>query len=348
MYKYLKSFLVPTIAVILGLLVGAIIMFIGGYDPVQGYQTLFTSIFGDIYNAGEIVRRATPLILAGLAVAFAFKSGLFNIGVEGQFIMGMVAAAWIGTSFQLPMVIHLPLAIIGAAIAGAAWGFIPGFLKAKLRVHEVVVTIMMNYIALKTAAYLVGNVLTANKERTENIYDSAKLVSEPFRKLTEFSTMHNGIFVALVAVVLIWFLIDRTTKGYEFRAVGLNQYASQYAGMNVNRNIIYSMMISGALAGIAGSMEVLGGFGYLAKPTSFTGVGFDGIAVALLGANNPFGILLAAFLFAGLKVGGGDYNFTKIAPTEIISVVIAIIIFFVAINYIIRYLLDKFDKREAN
>ncbi len=346
MNNRLKNILIPVIAVILGLIVGAIIMTVGGYDAVEGYKALWNGIFGEAYNIGEVVRKATPLILAGLAVAFAFKSGLFNIGVEGQFIMGMLASVIVGSAFDLPMIVHLPLAILAGAAAGALWAFIPGILKATRGVHEVVVTIMMNYIALHTANFIISDVLTDNGVRTEDVAATASLKSDFLKNMTDNSSMHWGIVIAIICVVATWFFMERTTKGYELRAVGYNQYASQYAGINVKKNIVYSMMISGALAGLAGAMEGLGGFGYMANASSFNGIGFDGIAVALLGANNPFGILLSAFLFAGLKVGGADYGFTIVAPTEVIGIVIATIIYFVAISYLIRYFLDKIGKKE--
>jgi len=345
MKHYVRSLFVPFTAIILGLLIGAIIMWVSGYDAIAGYGKLWNGIFGSVREMGEVVRKATPLILAGLAVAFAFKTGLFNIGVEGQVLMGFVASVWIGTAFDLPMIIHLPLAIVVAMIAGSLWAFLPGLLKAWRGVHEVVVTIMMNYIALIVSGFLVREVLTDMQARTPNVHESASLKSQFLKDLTSNSSMHWGIILSLIAVIVVWYLIERTTKGYELRAVGMNKYASQYAGINVNRNIIYSMMISGALAGLAGAMEGLGGYGYMSIPAGFTGVGFNGIAVALLGAGNPLGILFSAFLFAGLQVGGSNYFFTLEAPSEIIDVVIATIIFFVAIKYIIEYVLARYTQK---
>ena len=343
----INHLLIPLISIVLGLLVGAIIMWTGGYDPIAGYAQLWNGMFGEAYQTGELVRRATPLILAGLAVAFAFKSGLFNIGVEGQYLMGYLAAVWVGVTFEFPMILHLPLAILAAMIAGSLWAFIPGFLKATRGVHEVVVTIMMNLAALPIVNHVLRTVLTDGGARTENVHASASLSSEFLRELTNKSSMHMGFLIAFVAVIVVWFIIEKTTIGYEFRAVGFNRHASEYAGMNVKRNIVYSMMISGGLAGIAGAMEGLGGFGYLAIQSGFTGVGFDGIAVALLGAGNPIGILLAGFLFAGLRTGAAYYPFSLEAPSEIISVVIATILFFIAIQYVIRYLLDKIKQKGA-
>ncbi|MBO8155173.1 MAG: ABC transporter permease [Bacillaceae bacterium] len=337
------NILIPIISVLLGLIAGAIIMLVFGYSPVEGYKALWEGAFGDIYFIGETVRQITPYILSGLAVAFAFRTGLFNIGVEGQVIVGWLAAVWIGVAFDLPMIVHLPLAIAAAALAGAFWGFIPGLLKAKLRVHEVIVTIMLNYTALYIANHIIRNVITEQKDRTESVAKSASLQAEWLTEWTQYSTMHMGIILALVAAFLMWFLLEKTTRGFELRAVGFNQHASNYAGMNVDRNIILSMVISGAFAGIAGAMEGLGTFGYMSVRSGFTNIGFDGIAVALLGGNTALGVVLAAGLFGSLKVGALNMPLAGV-PTELVDIVVALIIFFVASSYMIRWLLSRFKK----
>lgn len=336
--------LIPISAVILGLIVGAVVMLVSGYDFIAGYAALANSIFNDLYNLGEIVRKATPLICAGLAVAFAFRSGLFNIGAEGQFIMGSIAAVWFGTSVDLPRLFHVPMMILVAMLAGAFWGFIPGILKATLKVHEVVVTIMMNFIALQTANYLIWNFAEA-RDRTADVLDSASLQAQWLRDLTGNSSIHGGIFIAFLFVVIVWFFMEKTKWGYELRTVGLNQDAAKYAGIGVKRNIVYALTISGALAGLAGALETIGGFGYMTIASGFSGVGFDGLAVALLGSNQPLGILFAAFLFAALKIGSTSYNFTLIAPTEVVEIVIGLIIFFMAIYQVIRLFLERIISR---
>lgn len=338
------NLLIPIIAILLGLACGAIIMLVSGYNPIAGYSALWYGIFGEPYYIGETVRQLTPYILTGLAVAFAFRTGLFNIGVEGQVIVGWLAAVWVGVSFELPMIIHLPLTIIVAALAGALWGFIPGFLKARFKVHEVIVTIMMNYIALYVTNALIRDVITDNADKTEKVFSSASLRSEFFESITDFSRMHNGIFIALIAAFVMWFLLEKTTKGYELRAVGFNHDAAHYSGMNVNRNIILSMVISGAFAGIAGAMEGLGTFEYVSVKSGFTGIGFDGIAVALIGGNTAIGIIFAAALFGGLKVGALNMPSEAGVPNELVEIIIALIIFFVASSYFIRWILLRFKK----
>lgn len=344
MSNRIQTIIVPVIAVLLGIIAGGIIMVISGYNPIEGYAALWNGVFGEVYYIGETVRQVTPYILAGLAVAFAFKTGLFNIGVEGQFIVGWTAAVWVGVAFDLPKVIHLPLAILAATLAGALWAFIPGLLKAKLKVHEVIVTIMMNYVALHVTNALIRSVIATKGDTTDQVHGSASLRSTFLEGLTDYSRMHMGIFIALIAAFIMWFILEKTTLGYELRSVGFNQHASQYAGMNVSRNIILSMVISGAFAGLAGAMEGLGTFEYASIKSAFTGVGFDGIAVALLGANSAIGVILGAILFGGLKIGALNMPLEVGVPNELVDIVIALILFFVASSYIITWTINRFKK----
>lgn len=341
----MKNIVVPLVAVLLGVLVGTIIMIATGYNAGSAFIALWNGAFGEIYYTGEVVRQVTPYILAGLAVAFAFRTGLFNIGVEGQLIVGWLAAVWVGVAFELPKFIHLPVAVLAAAAAGALWAFIPGLLKAKFKVHEVIVTIMMNYVALHVTNYIIRTVLSEKSDRTEMIAESASLRSPFLEGLTDYSRLHWGILIALACVFIMWFLLEKTSKGYELRAVGFNQHASEYAGMSVSKNIILSMVISGAFAGLAGAMEALGTFGYAAIKGGFTGVGFDGIAVALLGGNGPIGIIFAALLFGSLKVGALNMPLEAGVPNELVDIIIALIVFFVAASYMIRIFIDRISKK---
>lgn len=345
MSKRLRNILIPVIALLLGIIVGTIIMVVSGYDPVAAYTALWNGAFGSSYYLGEVIRQVTPYILAGLAVAFAFRVGLFNIGVEGQFIVGWLASVWVGLAFDLPKIILLPLSLLASMAAGALWAFIPGLLKARFRVHEVIVTIMMNYIALHVTNYFIRSVITNNKDRTPNIPDAASLRSPWLESLTDYSRLHWGIIIALVCAVIMWFLLEKTTRGFELRAVGFNQHAAHYAGMSVNKNIILSMVISGIFAGLAGSMEGLGTFGYAAVKGGFTGVGFNGIAVALLGGNTALGVVFSALLFGALKVGSLNMPLEAGVPNELVDIIIALIVFFVASSYIIRWALDRFSKK---
>lgn len=347
MFKRWTAFAVPIVSVLLGLLAGAVIMLISGNNAAAGYTALWNGAFGDLFYTGETLRQMTPYVFAGLAVAFAFRTGLFNIGVEGQLLVGWLASVWVGVAFELPKIIHLPLAILAGALAGAIWGFIPGFLKARLRVHEVIVTIMMNYTALHVTNHFIRNVISDGSDATDAIKETASLRSPFLENITDFSTLHNGIYLALAAALIMWLMLEKTTLGYELRAVGYNQHASDYAGMSVNRNIILSMVISGAFAGIGGSMQGLGTFGNMFINSGFSGIGFDGIAVALLGGNTAIGVVLAALLFGSLKVGSLNMPIESGVPNELVEIVIALIIFFVASSYMITWLIGRFKKKEA-
>lgn len=338
------NILVPVLSVIFALIIGALIMLGFGYNPVEGYVALWDGIFMDSYGVGEAIRQLTPLLLTGLSVAFAFRAGLFNIGAEGQVFVGWLAAVWVGVALDAPAVIHLPLAIIAAALAGALWGFVPGLLKATRGVHEVIVTIMMNYVALYSTNAIIQHVLTDNRDKTDAIPQSASLRADWLTSLTEGSRLHYGILVALFAALVMWFIIDRTTMGYEIRSVGLNPHASKYAGMNVKKNIILSMVVAGAFSGVAGAMEGLGTFESMMINSDFTNLGFNGIAVALLGANTAPGVILAAILFGGLQTGALNMPVQAGVPQELADIIIALIVFFVASSYIIRWFLIRVSK----
>lgn len=337
---------VPLLSVALGLFVGGIIMLVSGYNPIVAYAALFNGVFSNTYVLGETIRQMTPLILSGIAVAFAFRTGLFNIGVEGQLLVGWLASVYIGLQFEgLSPIVHIPLAILAAGLAGAIWAFVPGLLKAKYHVHEVITTIMMNYIALHAVNAIIRTYLLAPGERTEQIHQSASLQSAFLQSVTDFSRLHYGIVVAIIGAIIMWFLLWKTSTGFELRAVGFNKYASEYAGINVRRNIILSMVVSGAFAGAAGAMEGLGTYGYMTVMATFTGVGFDGIAVSLLGANSALGVVLAAALFGGLKIGALNMQSVAQVPTQLVEIVIAMIIFFVASSYLIHWISNRVNKR---
>jgi simple sugar transport system permease protein len=335
------------LSIILGLLIGAIMMLAINYNPIAGYSALFGGIFGNVYNFGETLRAISPLIFTGLAVAFAFRTGLFNIGVEGQFIVGSLTAAYIGAAWDLPPVLHALTAIAAAMLAAGAWAAIAGFLKARLQVHEVITTIMLNYIALYTSNYLIRAHFRGTSENTPPIHPSASLQLPFLSQMFDNARLHWGILLSVLLAAVVYWLLFKTTRGYELRAVGFNPTAAEYAGMNVRRNIVLSMGISGMLAGAGGAAEVLGVYGYYGIQGGFSGIGFDGIAVALIGNNHPFGILLSAILFGGLSYGSTSMQRLEGIPTEIIRVVIALIIFFVAANMFVRWLIDLFRRRKG-
>ncbi len=345
-YKNIKELLVPVGAIALGLLVGAIIILMIGGNPIEAYKALFIGAFGDKNKIANTLARSTPLIFSGLAVAFAFRCGLFNIGVEGQMFVGALAAAYVGANVTgLPKVIHLPLTVISAMLAGGLWAAVPGVLKAKRGVHEVINTIMMNFISYALIAFLVTDVLRAPGQtpRTVGILPSAQLA-----RLSELvnwsnSRLNTGFLIGLAACAVIYYLLWKTTVGYEVRSVGLSPMAAEYGGINSNQKIILAMVISGALGGLAGAERILGFDRALILGFS-PGFGFEGIAVALLGRNHPVGVLLGALLFGALSNGGAWMNFSTDVPVDLIVVLQAVIIFFVAADQIVRRLFPKKKK----
>lgn len=338
---------IPLVAILMGLLVGAFIMLIGGFNPIEAYGALLDKVVGNPYDMGEAIREITPLILTGLSVAFAYRTGLFNIGAEGQLIMGTLGAAWVGIRFDLPAIIHAPLAIIVGALAGGLWGALAGWLKAARGVNEVITSIMLNWIALFLSNYIIGHFLVLKgQQRSQNIEPSASITWGWLSELFGGARLHMGVILALIAPIVFYILLWKTKQGYELRAVGHNPHAAQYAGMNVNANIIKAMFIGGIFAGLAGVFEVLGVFGYQSIASASTGHGFDGIAVALLGGNHPLGVLLGAILFGSLTYGSAGMSFGADVPPEIIRVVIGLVIFFVASSTLIRWLLKPLTGRK--
>ncbi len=324
-------------AVILGLLAGAILMVAIGANPFKGFFYLFQGGFKSIERFGNIFAIATTLILTGLSVAFAFRTGLFNIGAAGQMLIGGLCATIVGLTFtELPRLILLLFMFIAALLGGAIWGIIPGFLKARFNVHEVVATIMMNWIAYWVVYYTIGNYFTAGLETESATIPAVAQLRMPWlTNLLNGSYLNLGIVVSIFCVVVIKFIIDRTTLGYELKAVGYNRHAAQYAGIKVNRSIILSMMIAGGLAGLAG-LTYYTGYSINIQIGILPSQGFDGIAVALLGNTSPWGVFFAATFFGLLHAGKGFMSANTSIPPQISDTIIAIIIYFTATSLFIE------------
>ncbi|MGX7031204.1 ABC transporter permease [Vagococcus zengguangii] len=351
----LKKVLVPVLSVLLGFLLGAIIMWVSGYDAIAGYKTMINTAFvnpqtGAINpkSIGEIFVTAGPLIFTGLGFAVANTAGFFNIGLSGQALCGWVASIWTVLAMQgMPKLVVVPVAVIVGALAGALAAAIPGALRAFFGTSEVIVTIMMNYILLYMSTHIVNNVMSESmiqtKGVTKNIGLEGSLRTEWLGQISNGSRLNLGIFLAIAFLVLVWFLLKKTTLGLEIRSVGLNPFASEYAGMSSKRTIIISMVISGALAGLGGVVQGLGTFNNFFVQGSSLSIGFDGMAVSLLGSGTSVGILISALLFSVLKLGGQGMQFAGIPP-ELVDVVIASIIFFIGISFIIKLFIDKVIK----
>ncbi len=334
---------VPLLAVFTALVVGAIVMWIAGGDPLLAYLGLFQGAFGSANAFSETLVWTTPYIFAGLAVALAFKGGLFNIGAEGQLAVGAVMAAWIGYALpgvlqtSIPAIIHIPLAIVGGALAGGLWGAIPGWLKARTGGHEVINTIMMNYIALLMAGFLLNGPMRDPDPLNVVARTPVIALSARIPPLFPDLRVHWGFFLALAVAVLVWWILYKTTLGFEIRTVGTNPDAAKYAGISVARSIVLSMGLSGMLAGLAGTIEVTA-LNYKHELGFSLGYGFDAITVALLGKTHPAGVVLAALLMGAMRNGGTRMQFLTQVPVDIISVIQALILMFVAADAIVRYI----------
>lgn len=349
----IRNILVPVLSVILGLVIGAILMAAFGYNPVIGYQSMLNASLGNLRSIGETLRQATPLIFTALGFSIANSAGFFNIGLSGQALCGWVASVSLALVFSdLPKVILLPLCIIAGALAGALAAAVPGVLRAYFGTSEVIVTIMMNYIVLYLSTFILQDWMPesfrSSLDSSNRITENASLNMESLSTFFGGSRVNAGLFLALLGLVVVWFIMKKTTLGYEIRAVGLNPNASEYAGMSSKRTIILSMVLSGTFAGLGGVVEGLGTYQNFFVQTESLSIGFDGLAVSLLGAGTSIGILLSALLFSVLQIGGLGMQTGAGVPFEIVNVVIALIIFFVAISYITRVLLAKImpDKRQ--
>jgi ABC-type uncharacterized transport system permease subunit len=339
----LDAALVPFLAIFTALVIGGVIIALAGGNSIQAYVGLFEGAFGSPKALSETAVWATPYIFAGLAVALAFKGGLFNIGVEGQLALGAVAAAWVGYALPgllgitIPAIIHIPLAIGIGILFGAIWAAIPGALKAYTGAHEVINTIMMNYIALNTVSFLLNGPMKDKdpnnvSARTPEIALTARLPA-----IFPDLRVHWGFILALIVAWLVWYLLWKTTLGFEIRTVGANPDAAKYAGINVKKLIVLTMAFSGALAGLAGAIEVIG-LNYRHELGFSIGYGFDAIAIALLGKTHPLGVVLAAILFGGMRNGATRMQFLTQIPVDVISIIQGLILLFVAADEIIRYI----------
>jgi general nucleoside transport system permease protein len=350
---------VPVLALLTALVVGALVIIFSDPDTLEewseffndpagalsaswdivyeSYKALYESSLGSLSALGRTLVEATPLALAGLSVALAFRAGLFNIGAAGQLIVGATCAGWVGFTFDLPAAIHLPLALIAGFAGGAAWGSIAGILKARTGAHEVITTIMLNYVAYRLLDYALRSDTFQRPGRNDPI---SKPVAESAH-LPEVSigelTVHAGLFIALAAAWGAWWLLGRSTVGFRMRAVGANPTASRYAGMSVGATYVLAMALAGGLAGLAGTSNLLGRPpGFSLTGNYYAEVGFDAIAVALLGRANPVGVLGASFLFGVLRAGSTGMQAATSTPVDIIVVIQALIIVFVAAPALVR------------
>ncbi len=348
-----SSIRLTILAVLSAMIVGAVIIILSDITAlregnfatafntvIEAYSALFTGSFGSVRALSSTISSTTPLLLCGVSVAVAFKAGLFNIGATGQMLAGGMAALWVGFSMQGPGIIQVPLAIVAGAVGGALYGAIPGVLKARTGAHEVITTIMLNNMAAFLVLWLLKTSLFQRADRTDPIsklVDPAGRLPRIFGFLSSRNDLlaHTGFVVAVLSVVVFWWLLQRSTIGFEFRAFGLNSDAAQYAGMHTKRLMVSAMMIAGAFAGMAGASEVIGTYGYASQ--NFAGnIGFDSIAIALLGRSKPLGTAFAAILFGAMQAGGRQMQVDTDVPIDLIIVLRALIVMFIAAPLLIK------------
>ncbi|KGN03240.1 sugar ABC transporter permease [Clostridium novyi A str. 4570] len=344
----IKSLVFPLIAVIVSIFVAVFFVMWSKNYGISQYFSALSDLFSLIWKGSFSTERnmlttiayITPLLFAGIANAIAFKCGLFNIGVEGQFVVGMLAGALLGLIPGLNPVVHSIIMILGGIIAGGVWAGIPGALKAKFGTNEVVNTIMMNYIALNLVNWVVkkSRFSTENGTSTPLIQKSAILP-----KLSNGTEANISIFLAIAVAILIYWVLWKTTIGYEIRGVGLNPLGAEYGGINIKKNIVLAMILSGAIAGIGGCAYTAGARYQMQDLMGLPGFGFDGIAVALLARSNPIGCIASAVLFGALKSSSAILQLNDI-PKEIVYLIQSIVIIFVATDYIVKYFQEKKQK----
>ncbi len=339
-----SSVLYTLIAIVTGFVVGAVLLAIIGISPAAAYGRLAEGIFGKPKYIFWSIVYASPLILTGLSVAFSFKTGVFNIGAEGQFVVGSLAAVIVGTSLDLPPIIHPIVCAVAAMAAGALWGILVAVLKVKKGINEVLSYIMFNWIAYYLSNYMVNTEFLHNEgnaEATKDIMESASIVMPDFiTKLTGCKNTNWGIIIAIAAAVVIWFIISKTTLGFQLRAVGFNKSAAEYGGINSDAAVMKAMAISGAMAGLGGMVQLTGMSNRISQFAGQEGFGFEGITVALIASSNPIGCVFSGIFYGMMKYGGTKLTLIN-APSEVIDIIMGVIVLFIAISHVFRYFLNK-------
>ena len=345
--------LVSLSAVFLGIIAGSIFILFIGKNPFDGFEKILFGALSSRRRIGNTLGMSTQLILIGLSVAFAFKTGLFNIGASGQMLVGGITGSILAyyLPMDMPRVLYLPIIVIAAAVAGGFWGFISGLLKAKFNVHEVVSTIMLNWIAYWMVYDFIPRFIIdpTISVKSKPIPLEHTLRAEWLRNITGFSTLNYGFFIAIAMAVVVWFILKKTTLGFSLKAVGSNRFCAEYAGINVSGSIMISMAIAGVLSGLAG-LTYYCGYSEIMEMGKMPNEGFDGIAVALLGNCSPLGVFFSAIFFGILKMGRGSLAATGI-PTEIADTIIATVIYFTATNVLLSAFWNErfrqsFEKKE--
>ena len=355
------------IAIVCGFLVAAVVLAAAGYNPWQAFGALFSGMFARPKYVSNVLIKAAPIILTGLSVAFAYKTSLFNIGAEGQYIVSAIVVTLLGIRLNLPAPLLIPVLLAAGMLAGGIWGGLVGLLKAKYGIHEVITSIMLNWIAFYLSNYIVNLPAFHQPDSTGTypIRESGYIMLLPnwkrspqgmaalsripwLREVMMRTDVNFGILIAVFMAVLVGFVLYRTAKGFELRAVGFNRDAAQFAGIDVGRSLLESMLISGALSGLAGCVAIMGAAPHnISTLAAFENNGFNGLSVAFIAGGSPVGCIFAGLLFGGFLYGGQTVQADVGAPSEIINIMMGTIVFFMALSKLISTLADRLAKGSA-
>ena len=355
------------IAIVCGFLVAAVVLAAAGYNPWQAFGALFSGMFARPKYISNVLIKAAPIILTGLSVAFAYKTSLFNIGAEGQYIVSAIVVTLLGVRLNLPAPLLIPVLLAAGMLAGGVWGGLVGLLKAKYGIHEVITSIMLNWIAFYLSNYIVNLPAFHQPDSTGTypIRESGYIMLLPnwkrspqgmaalsripwLREVMMRTDFNFGILIAILMAVLVGFVLYRTAKGFELRAVGFNRDAAQFAGIDVGRSLLESMLISGALSGLAGCVAIMGAAPHnISTLAAFENNGFNGLSVAFIAGGSPVGCIFAGLLFGGFLYGGQTVQADVGAPSEIINIMMGTIVFFMALSKLISTLADRLAKGSA-
>ncbi len=349
--KILDSNLLYTvIAIIIGFAIGAIFLAAAGISPAVAYGKLINGVFGKPKFMVWTLVYASPLIFTGLSVAFSLKTGVFNIGAEGQFVVGSLAACVVGVLFKMPPVIHAIVCIVAAGAAGFVWSYLVGLMKVKRGIHEVLSYIMFNWLAFYLSNYAVNTAALHKEgegEATKNVMDSARILfPKGAMDALGCNAANWGFFLAIAVAVIIWIIIEKTSLGYRLKAVGFNRDAATYGGINADKSILTALGISGILAGVGGAVQLLGMGARISQFAGQEGFGFQGITVALIAGSNPIGCIFSGIFYGAMKYGGSKLTMVG-APAEVIDIIMGCVIIFIAISQVFKVLFSKLVKKEA-
>ncbi|MDO5725287.1 MAG: ABC transporter permease [Tissierellia bacterium] len=362
--KKQNKLVITMFSILMGLLFGSIVLLISGINPLEAYMVIIKGSLGRPKYISWVIIKAVPIIMTGISVAFAFKTGLFNIGAEGQYTMGAIGAVIAGVYLDLPPILHVLFVLIFGIIFGGIWGALVGYFKAKFKVHEVISSIMLNWIAFYFNNFILDFSWFRLPESESSYYikESASIklfqnwkASEAGREVIAnnklikdiLSTPVNlGIVFAILVAFAMWYILKHTTTGYQLKAVGYNRDAAEYGGINIRKNIVFAMMISGALSGLAGALQVAGVSGNVFVLPSQLGYGFDGIAVSLIAGNSPIACIFSGLFYSALMYGGGKLNSALKTPSEIINIILGIIVLFISMPKIVSVFKEKLSNKK--